>query len=125
MISISSRSCVGEIGAAGLLVDVERFLALLDHLAHDVEDVGVGERHALGAARLAFHDGGVDQAQRRDAALLPAFIAALSALLMSSRSTSTSCGLQALDIRIRHRRTAIKAHTASTNPNGHAPCMNP
>ena len=33
----------GEFGAAGLFVDVERFLALLDHLAHDVEDIGVAQ----------------------------------------------------------------------------------
>ena len=62
----------GKVGAAGLLVDVERFLALLDHLAHDVEDFGVGQRHALGAAGLALQDRGVDEAQRRDAPRLAA-----------------------------------------------------
>ena len=60
----------GEVGAAGLLVDVEQFLALLDHLAHDVEDFGVGERHALGGAGFALQNLGIDQPQRRDAALV-------------------------------------------------------
>ena len=46
----------GELGAAGLLVDLERFLALLDHLAHDVEDLGVAECMALGAAGLALEE---------------------------------------------------------------------
>ena len=68
MIAISSRSCVGEVRAARLLVDVEQFLALLDHLAHDVEDFGVGERQALGSAGLALEDLGIDQPQRRNAA---------------------------------------------------------
>ena len=60
----------GELGASGLLVDVERFLALLDHLAHDVEDLGVVERGAFGAAGFAFQNLGIDQAQRRDASRL-------------------------------------------------------
>ena len=68
MIAISSRSWAASSVAPGLLVDVERFLALLDHLAHDVEDFGVGERHALGGAGLALEDVGIDQPQRRHAA---------------------------------------------------------
>src|SRR5580704_4122565 len=60
----------GELGPAGLLVDVERFLALLDHLAHDVEDLGVAELEPLGAGCLALQDRGIDHAERRDAARL-------------------------------------------------------
>ena len=63
----------GEFGAPGLLVDVEQFLALLDHLAHDVEDFGVAQRRPLGAAGLALQNRGIDQAQRRDAARLARF----------------------------------------------------
>jgi hypothetical protein len=53
-----------------LLVDVERFPALLDHLAHDVADLGVSEGEALGGAGLAPEDFGVDQAERRHPALV-------------------------------------------------------
>src|SRR6202035_2281971 len=60
----------GEFGAAGLFVDVERFLALLDHLAHDVEDLGVAEFLALGAGGLALENCGIDHAQGCDAARL-------------------------------------------------------
>src|SRR5580658_5237922 len=60
----------GELGAAGLLVNVERFLALLDHLAHDVEDLGVAELEPLGAGGLARKNRGIDHAERRDAARL-------------------------------------------------------
>jgi hypothetical protein len=67
MISISSR---GKVGAAGLLVDGERFLTLLDHLAEDVEDFGVGEREALRGAGLALQYLGIDQPQRRNTALV-------------------------------------------------------
>src|SRR5580658_7815414 len=63
----------GELGAAGLLVDVERFLALLDHLAHDVEDLGVAELEPLGAGGLALQDRGIDHAERRDAQRLAGF----------------------------------------------------
>src|ERR1700722_15760681 len=59
-----------ELGAAGLLVDVERFLALLDHLAHDVEDLGGAELEPLGAGGLARKNRGIDHAQGRDAARL-------------------------------------------------------
>jgi hypothetical protein len=60
----------GKLRAARLLVDVERFLALLDHLAHDVADLGVSEGEALGGAGLAPEDFGVDQAERRHPALV-------------------------------------------------------
>ena len=60
----------GEIGAAGLFVDLERFAALLDHLAHDVENFGVVKRDALGGTGFALENLGIDEAQRRNTALV-------------------------------------------------------
>ena len=52
MIAASSLSCGGELGAAGLVVDAGQFLALLDHLLQQAEDVVVAGLALAGAARL-------------------------------------------------------------------------
>ena len=79
---------VGEVGAAGLLVDVERFLALLDHLAHDVENFGVAQRDRsaplVSRCRIAALISRSVETRRA----WPAFIASFKALLISSRNTA-------------------------------------
>ena len=69
--AISSRSWAAS-SARPFLVDVERFLALLDHLAHDVGDLEVAELEPFGAGGLARENRGIDHAERRDAARLAA-----------------------------------------------------
>ena len=63
---------VGELLAAALLVEVDRFLALLDHLLHQREQRAVVERLLAGAARLdvGVLDRGIDQPQRREPQLV-------------------------------------------------------
>src|SRR6187551_3981253 len=41
-----------EIGAAALLVKLDRFLALLDHFLKETEQLGIAERRLAGTARL-------------------------------------------------------------------------
>ena len=43
---------VGKLLAAALVVELDRFLALLDHLLHEPEQIVVGERPLAAGARL-------------------------------------------------------------------------
>ena len=72
MMAISSRFLLGEFGAAGIGIDLLGFLALLDHLGEQLEQLGVGRLALAGGARgdVAILDGGADQPERRDAALV-------------------------------------------------------
>ena len=72
MMTISSASCVRELGAAGVAVDLLRLLPLLDHLGEKLEQFRVGRLTLAEASRgdVAILDGGGDEAQRRDAALV-------------------------------------------------------
>ena len=60
-----------ELGAAALVVELDRLLALLDHLLQHAEQIGVGQRRfALPACLdIGILDGRVDHAQRGELAL--------------------------------------------------------
>ena len=63
----------GELGAAALVVELDQFLALLDHLLQQRRAASASVSGALALpARLDIGvlDGGIDQPQRRDAALV-------------------------------------------------------
>ena len=62
-----------QIVAPALLVEFDRFLALLDHLLQHAHHLGVGERRLALPARLdvGVLERGIDQAQRGDRALVP------------------------------------------------------
>ena len=61
-----------KLGAAALFVELDRLLALLDHLLEDAEQIGVRQRRLAVAARLdvGVLDGRVDHAQRGQLALV-------------------------------------------------------
>ena len=62
---------VGQFLAAGLVVDLDQFLALLDHLLQDAEQIIVGERFPRTfLLDLGVLDRRIDEAQRRDAPLV-------------------------------------------------------
>ena len=88
----SSRFLVGELGPAGAVIDGDRVLALLHHLAQYglflvLADLLAG---AAGFDLAVFH-GGADQAQGRE----PAFFAALHGLLHQGRQLLAHGFLQA------------------------------
>ena len=73
---------VGEFLAAGLVVDFDRFLALLDHLLQEAEELVVGQHGLALPLRLdvGVLDRRIDQAQRRRRGARPAaFIAVFKA----------------------------------------------
>ena len=72
MMAISSASCVRELGAPGVAVDLLRLFPLLDHLGEQLEQLGVGRLALACSSRgdVAILDGGRDEPQRRDAALV-------------------------------------------------------
>ena len=89
MISISSRSCVASSVRPSLLVDVEQFVTLLDHLAHDVEDVGVTDSVTRSAPPVfRWRTAALTSRSVETRRAWPAFIASFKALLISSRNTS-------------------------------------
>src|SRR6516165_4962608 len=70
---------IGELLAAGRIVEGDRFLALLDHLLQDAQQIAVGK---LRPARelilnIGVLDGSADKAQRRYPALIPRLHGAL------------------------------------------------
>src|SRR4029079_1369821 len=66
---------LGEIGAAGIGVDLLGLLALLDHLGEQLEQLGIGRLRLADRARsdVAILDRGAHQPERRDASLVLRF----------------------------------------------------
>ena len=66
---------LGELGAAALVVKLNRLLALLDELLQQAQDVGIGERIPASAARLdvGVLDRRIDEPQGREAQLVLRF----------------------------------------------------
>jgi hypothetical protein len=62
----------GEFGAAALVVEFDRFLALLDHFLKHAKQIGVRQRRLALAARgdVGVLDGRIDHAQRGELALV-------------------------------------------------------
>ena len=72
MMAISSASCVASSARPASRVDLLGLFPLLDHLGEQLEQLGVGRLALARSSRgdVAILDGGRDQAQRRDAALV-------------------------------------------------------
>src|SRR2546422_6701764 len=66
---------IGELLASGLVVDLDRFLALLDELVQQADDLIVAERPLAPRFRLDVRvlDGGIDEAQGRYPPLVSRF----------------------------------------------------
>jgi len=75
MISISPRSRAASSARPGFVVELDRFLALLDELLQQAEDLLVGQHRLAAALRLEVGvlQCGIDQPQRRHTALIAGF----------------------------------------------------
>ncbi len=75
MISISVALLVGQLRPAALVVELDQFLALLDQLLQEAEDIGIGERALAASARLdvGILDRRIDHPQGREPQLVLRF----------------------------------------------------
>ena len=64
-----------QVGAAALLIELDRFLPLLDHFLQDAEHLGVAKRRFSGTARLdiGILQRGIDHAERGNRPLVLGF----------------------------------------------------
>ena len=101
-----------ELVAAAFDVDVDRLLALLDHLLQEPQQLLVGERGLAGALGLdvGVLDRGIDQAQRGQRELVLRPHRRLHGLVDPVAEHSF--------VLFRHLLSAISAQIASTTPNG-------